>query len=84
MWATAAVSTQYADCDKTTSTDDSQELWAAAADPAAYEDCDNSMHNNNSSDDTQNSLESVMIFDPPAILGHHNDQPTANPNTTIL
>ena len=84
LWATAAASAQYADCDKTTSVDDSQELWAAAADPAAYEDCDNSMHNNNSRDDTQNSLESVMIFDPPAILGHHNDQPTTNPNTTIL
>ena len=83
-WATAVDPAQHADCDKTPSAEDSQELWSAAADPAAYEDCErNSMRN--SHDNSSSSInDSVIIFYPLAILGHHNIQLTANPNITIL
>ena len=85
-WAAAVDPAQYADCDRTPSSDDSQVQWAAAADPAAHEGCDNSMLDShvNNNDTLNNSTESVIIFDPPPISGHHSDKQTANPNMTIL
>ena len=54
--------------------------------PAAHEGCDNSMLDShvNNNDTLNNSTESVIIFDPPPISGHHSDKQTANPNITIL
>ena len=79
---------------------DEYELWAEVADPTEYANCDripsddsmhhdDSMHNddndsNSNSETHNNSIESMVIFDPPEILGHHNNKPTTNPNITIL
>ena len=53
--------------------------------PAAHEGCDNSIPDShvNNNDTLNNSTESVIIFDPPPISGHHSDKQTANPNITI-
>lgn len=92
IWAAAADPAEYADCDSSVTNStagggmrgdekSTRVLWAAAAAvPADYADCGCST-NSNCSVDSLN-----LIFEPPAILGHHNnhDIPTTDTDTTLL